>query len=168
MRRRLPLVRCQIYVESETLSSDRYFGGGAASDFVPGAGYRHHGRRAVALPVGAFDFGAQGARTQDISRNFGVAPFSGYFDWVCLSPKRQQPPLPEAFWRAHELKVIVEREADLQWAERNAEQVGRECKLFLQPEWSVSEEIMPLLVEYVKAHPAWNISIQTHKYMHIP
>jgi len=22
-------------------------------------------------------------------------------DWVCLSPKRQQPPLPEAFWRAH-------------------------------------------------------------------
>ena len=69
---------------------------------------------------------------------------------------------------AHELKVIVEREADLQWAERNAEQVGRECKLFLQPEWSVSEEIMPLLVEYVKAHPAWNISIQTHKYMHIP
>ena len=82
--------------------------------------------------------------------------------------KGQQPPLPEAFWRAHELKVIVEREADLQWAERNAEQVGRECKLFLQPEWSVSEEIMPLLVEYVKAHPAWNISIQTHKYMHIP
>lgn len=56
----------------------------------------------------------------------------------------------------------------MQWAERNAEQVGRECKLFLQPEWSVSEEIMPLLVEYVKAHPAWNISIQTHKYMHIP
>ena len=98
----------------------------------------------------------------------GSHPFSGYFDWVCLSPKRQQPPLPEAFWRAHELKVIVEREADLQWAERNAEQVGRECKLFLQPEWSVSEEIMPLLVEYVKAHPAWNISIQTHKYMHIP
>ena len=51
---------------------------------------------------------------------------------------------------------------------RMQRRVGRECKLFLQPEWSVSEEIMPLLVEYVKAHPAWNISIQTHKYMHIP
>ena len=98
----------------------------------------------------------------------GSHPFSGVFDWVCLSPKRQQSPLEEAYGRADELKVIVESEADFEWAERNAEQVGRECKLFLQPEWSVSEEIMPLLVEYVKAHPAWNISIQTHKYMHIP
>ncbi len=40
----------------------------------------------------------------------GTHPFSGYFDWVCLSPKRQQPPLDEAFERAHELKVIVESE----------------------------------------------------------
>ena len=98
----------------------------------------------------------------------GSHPFSGYFDWVCLSPKRQQPPLDEAFWRAHELKVIIEKEEDLQWAEENAARVERECMLFLQPEWSVSEKIMPVLVEYAKAHPKWNISIQTHKYMHIP
>ena len=98
----------------------------------------------------------------------GSHPFSGCFDWVCLSPKRQQPPLEEAFARAHELKVIVEGEEDLQWAEQNAAQVGRECLLYLQPEWSAYERIMPLLVEYVKAHPRWNISIQTHKFMHIP
>ena len=119
-------------------------------------------------PLGPLTSALKGHGLKIFLETSGSHPFSGYFDWVCLSPKRQQPPLPEAFWRAHELKVIVEREADLQWAERNAEQVGRECKLFLQPEWSVSEEIMPLLVEYVKAHPAWNISIQTHKYMHIP
>ena len=98
----------------------------------------------------------------------GSHPFSGCFDWVCLSPKRQQPPLEEAFVRAHELKVIIERKEDLEWAEQNASQVGKECLLYLQPEWSAYERIMPLLVEYAKAHPRWNISIQTHKFMHIP
>lgn len=98
----------------------------------------------------------------------GSHPFSGDFDWVCLSPKRQQPPLAEAFVRAHELKVIVGAEEDLAWAELNAAQVAQECMLFLQPEWSVAEQVMPLLVEYAKANPRWNISIQTHKYMHIP
>ena len=98
----------------------------------------------------------------------GTHPFSGVFDWVCLSPKRQQPPLEEAFARADELKVIVEGEEDLAWAGRNAAQVGPQCRLYLQPEWSVSERVMPTIVEYAKAHPQWNISIQTHKYMHIP
>ncbi|MFI3282589.1 MAG: 7-carboxy-7-deazaguanine synthase QueE, partial [Rikenellaceae bacterium] len=98
----------------------------------------------------------------------GSQPFSGYFDWVCLSPKRQQPPLAESFWHADELKVIIETEADFQWAEDNRERVGGGCMLFMQPEWSVAERMMPLIVEYVKSHPEWNISIQTHKYMHIP
>lgn len=98
----------------------------------------------------------------------GTHPFSGEFDWVCLSPKRQQPPLEEAFRRAHELKVIIESESDFDWAEQNAAQVGERCMLYLQPEWSVAEQMMPEIVEYVKAHPRWNISIQTHKYMHIP
>lgn len=98
----------------------------------------------------------------------GTHPFSGVFNWVCLSPKRQQPPLEEAFARADELKVIVESEEDLAWAERNAAQVGPQCRLYLQPEWSVSERVVPTIVEYAKAHPQWNISIQTHKYMHIP
>ena len=98
----------------------------------------------------------------------GSHPFSGRFDWVCLSPKRRQPPLKEAFARADELKVIVEAEEDFDWAEQNAREVSLRCRLYLQPEWSVSEQVMPLLVEYAKAHPRWNISIQTHKYMHIP
>lgn len=98
----------------------------------------------------------------------GSHPFSGEFDWVCLSPKRQQPPLEEAYARADELKVIVERAEDFAWAEQNAARVRPECRLYVQPEWSVSEQVMPLLVEYVKANPRWNISIQAHKYMHIP
>ena len=56
-----------------------------------------------------------------------------------------------AYW-----KVIVEREDDLQWAEQNAARVGDDCLLYLQPEWSVYERMMPLLVEYAKAHPQWS------------
>ena len=98
----------------------------------------------------------------------GTHPLSGVFNWVCLSPKRQQPPLDAVCARADELKVIVEREEDFAWAEQSAARVSAGCLLYLQPEWSARERIMPLAVEYAKAHPRWNISIQTHKYMHIP
>lgn len=98
----------------------------------------------------------------------GSHPLSGEFDWICLSPKRKQPPLAEAFAVASELKVIVETEEDLRWAEECAAKVGERCMLYMQPEWSRSEQMTPTIVEYVKAHPQWNISIQIHKFMHIP
>lgn len=98
----------------------------------------------------------------------GSHPFSGKFDWVCLSPKQQQPPTEEAYQRADELKVIVEDEGDLEWAERNAAKVSEDCMLFLQPEWSKRKSVVPLIVEYAKRNPKWNISVQTHKFMNIP
>lgn len=98
----------------------------------------------------------------------GSHPFSGKFDWVCLSPKQKSKPLNEAYERADELKVIIEKEEDLRWAEECAERVAERCMLYLQPEWSVAEDIMPTLVEYAKQNPRWNISIQSHKYMRIP
>lgn len=102
----------------------------------------------------------------------GSHPFSGEWDWVCLSPKRRKAPLAEAYARASELKVVVESREDFEWAEYNAEQLGeragKECRLYLQPEWSVTEKMTPLIVEYVKRHPEWSVSIQTHKYMQIP
>ena len=98
----------------------------------------------------------------------GSHPLSGEFDWICLSPKRKQPPLAEAFAAASELKVIIETEEDLRWAEECAAKAGERCMLFMQPEWSRSEQMTPTIVEYVKAHPQWNISIQIHKFMHIP
>ena len=98
----------------------------------------------------------------------GTHPFSGEFDWVCISPKRQMPPLAEAFGRAHELKVIIQTVDDFAWAEENARRVGRYCRLYLQPEWSAFDKIMPEIVEYAKANPRWSISVQTHKFMKIP
>jgi organic radical activating enzyme len=98
----------------------------------------------------------------------GVNPLDGIFDWICLSPKRQSPPLAENLARANELKIIVEGPEDFAWAEANAARVMKRCKLFLQPEWSRYEEMIPRIVDYAKAHPEWNVSLQTHKFMHIP
>ncbi len=98
----------------------------------------------------------------------GSRPLSGDVDWVCVSPKERKPPIEEMLCRADELKVVICTESDLEWAERCAKSCNKECKLYLQPEWSVSSDIMPILVEYAKRNPQWQISIQTHKYMQIP
>jgi len=98
----------------------------------------------------------------------GAHPLSGSWDWICLSPKKNAPPRKDIYSRAHELKVIIQKEADLDWAEKNAEMVSESCQLFLQPEWSVLETINPLLIDYVMTHPKWRISLQAHKFMRIP
>lgn len=98
----------------------------------------------------------------------GSHPFSGHFDWVCLSPKKQQPPLEEAFNKADELKVVIQNKTEIEWAEKCAQRVQEKCLLYLQPEWSVMETITPVLVDYAKNHPEWNLSLQTHKFIHIP
>lgn len=98
----------------------------------------------------------------------GAHPLSGAWDWICLSPKKNSPPQKEIYARAHELKVVIQKEADLQWAEKNAALVSPQCHLFLQPEWSVTPQIMEILTDYVMQHPQWRISLQAHKYMGIP
>jgi 7-carboxy-7-deazaguanine synthase len=98
----------------------------------------------------------------------GSVALSGIWDWICLSPKKDAPPLTEILNQADELKVIVEHPADLEWAEANASEVKQGCILYLQPEWSVSEKIIPVIVRYIMDHPQWKISLQSHKYMGIP
>lgn len=98
----------------------------------------------------------------------GVEKLDGVFDWICLSPKRQSPPLAENLARADELKVIIESPDDFAWAEENASQVMKRCMLFLQPEWSRYGELIPHIVEYAKSNPQWNVSLQAHKFMNIP
>ncbi len=98
----------------------------------------------------------------------GTHSFSGTFDWVCLSPKRHKPPLEEAFSRADELKVVIGDLDDISWAEECARRVDSQTRLFLQPEWSVRHNVTPLIVDYVKNHPQWRVSLQTHKFMDIP
>jgi organic radical activating enzyme len=98
----------------------------------------------------------------------GSEPLSGVWDWICLSPKRNAPPLQDIFLKAHELKMIICDETDFELAERYAEKVGQTCLLWLQPEWSRVKVILPKIVDYALTHPRWNVSIQSHKYMKIP
>lgn len=98
----------------------------------------------------------------------GAHPFSGDWDWICVSPKKKSPPVESVYSRANELKVVIEELEDFGWAEKNAKLVKPGCKLYLQPEWSQVDKIMDPIVEYVKANPKWEISIQSHKYMRIP
>lgn len=98
----------------------------------------------------------------------GTHPLTGKWHWVCFSPKKFKKPLPEIYHQAHELKLIVYNKSDFKWAETHAALVRKECLLYLQPEWSRSTEMMPLITEYVKENPHWKISLQTHKFMGIP
>ena len=98
----------------------------------------------------------------------GVSKLTGDWDWICLSPKQFSPPVGDVFERANELKVIIQKPADLRWAEKNAAKVSDSCLLYLQPEWSVAKEILELLADYVMQYPQWRISLQSHKYIGIP
>ncbi len=98
----------------------------------------------------------------------GSSPLSGEWDWICLSPKKFKAPLPEILGRANELKVVIFNKSDFQWAEDHAARVSPDCKLYLQPEWEKASQMMPLIIEYVKANPKWEISIQIHKYINVP
>lgn len=98
----------------------------------------------------------------------GAHPLSGSWDWICLSPKKFKAPLPGILPYAHELKVVIFNKTDFAWAEQFAAQVNATCKLYLQPEWEKAPAMTPLLIEYIKLNPKWELSLQIHKYIDVP
>ena len=98
----------------------------------------------------------------------GAHPLSGVWDWICLSPKKFKAPLPGLIASANELKVVLYNKTDFDWAEKYAGLVSDNCLLYLQPEWSRSSQINPEIISYIKHHPKWILSLQTHKYIDIP
>lgn len=98
----------------------------------------------------------------------GAHPLTGDWDWVCFSPKKFKAPVESIYTQANELKIIIYNNSDFEWAEDFAKKVNSECELFLQPEWSKEKEMVPKIIEYVKANPKWKVSLQIHKYMNIP
>lgn len=98
----------------------------------------------------------------------GAHPLSGQWDWICVSPKKFKAPLPSLLSVADELKVVIYHKSDFAWAEEHAAQVGPDCLLYLQPEWSKSDEVMPLIIDYIQSNPRWILSLQTHKFINIP
>ena len=98
----------------------------------------------------------------------GAYSLSGEFDWICLSPKKSQKAFDEIKQLANELKIIVQDKHDLKWAKKQQLEVSASCKLYLQPEWSRRDKMMPLITDFVMENTEWQISLQTHKYMNLP
>jgi len=98
----------------------------------------------------------------------GAYPLTGSWDWICLSPKKFKAPLTEILPNANELKVIIFNKSDFEWAEKYAMQVSSTCKLFLQPEWDNAAQMTPLIIDYIKVNPKWELSLQIHKYINVP
>ncbi len=117
------------------------------------------------------DFLCKRLKAEGIARHIetsGSEPLSGEWEWICFSPKRGTEIRPEFYSMAHEMKVIIEEPEDLERAETHATRLHRGCERYLQPEWSRREEVMPLITDYILEHPEWKVSIQIHKYLHIP
>ena len=98
----------------------------------------------------------------------GAYNLTGTWDWICLSPKKLKLPTKEIYKKADELKVIVYNKSDFKFAEEQAVKVNKDCILYLQPEWSRRDKVIPLIVDYVMENPKWKVSLQTHKYLNIP
>lgn len=98
----------------------------------------------------------------------GTNVISGHFDFICLSPKKFKPALEVNFSLANELKVIVYNQHDFDWALDLSSKVNSSCSLYLQAEWDKSEQFNSRIVEFIKSHPEWKLSLQTHKYLNIP
>lgn len=98
----------------------------------------------------------------------GAYPLTGTWDWICLSPKKLKFPVEEIYEKASELKMIIYNKDDFRFAEEQASKVGENCILYLQPEWSRREKMIPVIVDYVMDNPKWKVSLQTHKYLNIP
>ena len=98
----------------------------------------------------------------------GSSPMSGSWDWVCLSPKKFKAPLPESVKAADELKVVVFNKSDFDWANSFVNNLAADCKKYLQPEWEKSDAMTPLVIEYIKHNPSWELSAQLHKYIQVP
>jgi len=98
----------------------------------------------------------------------GAYPLTGIWDWICLSPKKIKLPVEEIYPLAHELKMIIFNQDDFRFAEEQAAKVSENCILYLQPEWSKRDKMIPKIVDYVMQNPKWKVSLQTHKYLNIP
>ncbi len=98
----------------------------------------------------------------------GTGNFTGFFDWICLSPKKNQLPKQKFYETADELKVIIQNKTDFKFAEEQAKKVSPKIKLYLQPEWSKRKIMIPQIIEFIQNNPKWKISLQTHKYIGIP
>jgi Organic radical activating enzymes len=86
--------------------------------------------------------------------------------WITLSPKEHvnpKYPVQELFWtRANEIKLVVSTGEEVEFYHKFlANNVN--IPVFLQPEWNSKESGIPMILELLKQHPSYRLSLQTHK-----
>ncbi len=146
----------------------------AVEEVTKQAGSVHHalcvvtGGEPLLHPLDALTTALQNAGFVTNIETSGSSPLSGNWNWICLSPKKFKTPLPEIVSLASELKVVIFNQHDFKWAETYARQTNPNCKLYLQPEWDKAATVTPLIIEYIQQHPQWELSLQLHKYIHVP
>lgn len=88
--------------------------------------------------------------------------------YLTVSPKREQK-IPyyihdSAFLAASEFKYVVDADFDFSILDRHNE---GSSKLYLSPEFNDFKNNLNKIFNYIKEHPQWKISLQTHKWMDI-
>jgi len=87
------------------------------------------------------------------------------FDWICVSPKRHRPPLPNMLARADEIKMPVTSEEDLEWFHTllDTSHTKRAMRPCVQP---ISRDVLAttLCQEWAAAN-GWRLSVQMQKYL---
>lgn len=139
-----------------------------AASFHPGRIAVVTGGEPLLHPLGELTTALHAAGFRTHIETSGSSPLSGDWDWICISPKKFKAPLPELLAKANELKVVVYHPSDFAWAEQQAAMVNASCKRYLQPEWSRAAVFIPQIVEYIRQHPQWELSLQLHKYINVP
>ena len=98
----------------------------------------------------------------------GTNPLPKGIDWICFSPKKFKKPINEIYRYANELKVVIYHPSDLTWAKEHANKLNNKAQLYIQPEWSRSDEHMEIILDFLNENPNWKLSLQTHKFLNIP
>jgi 7-carboxy-7-deazaguanine synthase len=110
----------------------------------------------------------------------GSLPIPEAIDFPTVSPKRYtQKKYPEYFIhddalsKAKEFKYVVDDEFDFKILDRHstndsAVTAHSGVRYSLTPEYSKMKEHLPRIMEFIKAHPQWQLNLQTHKWIEIP
>ncbi|HBH05415.1 MAG TPA: 7-carboxy-7-deazaguanine synthase QueE [Flavobacteriales bacterium] len=157
--------------ESWQVSDDQYF----EVDFLVEEA-RNSGAKNVVITGGEpcmyqLDTLTEGIRTAGLKtwlETSGSYPITGFWSWICISPKKFKLPIREQLHRADELKIIVANKADLEWAEEFGTLVKNQCRKYVQPEWSKRQKVMQSILDFQAKHSEWVVSIQSHKYLDLP
>ena len=98
----------------------------------------------------------------------GTFPIPDGIDFVTISPKRDADfeINKDAYQKASEFKYVIDKDFDYTILDRHDTNDGR--RYSLSPEFNNFEHSVQSILNYIKEHPSWRMSLQTHKWIKVP